>query len=187
MTNKPTKRGTAHVARPLELKDLHAKPEMAAMYGEFLNKVNADPNPQWIKTNQGVRYIPIERVEWLLRTIYQRWEWQVIDYKVVANSICVHGRLRVQEPVTLEWIEMDGLGAVPIQVRSGSSPADFTAIIPNAIQKNLPAAESFALKDAAEKLGRVFGSNINRKDDAQFKSVYTNHAPWVEPTEEAAQ
>ena len=175
-TTTPAKREQTAAARPVQLKDLHAKPELAALHGEFLNKLNAAPNPNWIKTNQGVKYIPIERIEHLLRTIYQRWEWQVMDYKVIANSICVHGRLRVQEPTTLEWIEMDGLGAVPIQVKSGSNPTAFDAIIPNAVQKNLPAAESFALKDAAEKLGKVFGGDLNRKDEIAFRSVY---AEWV--------
>ena len=164
------------LAKRTSLPSLHKSPEMAATHGEFLNKLNTPPDPSWIKTNQGVKYLPIERVEHLLRTIYQRWEWQVMDFKVIANSICVHGRLRVQEPTTLEWIEMDGLGAVPIQVSKGSNPTAFDAIIPNAVQKNLPAAESFALKDAADKLGKVFGGDLNRKDEIAFRSVY---AEWV--------
>ena len=100
-----------------------------------------------------------------------------MDFKVIATTPSAYTVvLRVQEPTTLEWIEMDGLGAVPIQVAKGSNPMAFDAIIPNAVQKNLPAAESFALKDAAEKLGKVFGSDLNRKDEIAFRSVY---AEWV--------
>ena len=81
---------------------------------------------------------------------------------------------------------MDGsvLRAVPIQVKSCSNPTAFDAIIPNAVQKNLPAAESFALKDAAEKLGKVFGGDLNRKDEIAFKSVY---ADWVNEGKEDGQ
>lgn len=155
---------------------LHKDPDKAADYGAFLEKLNAPPRPEWIKTNQGVKYLPIERVEHLLRTIYQRWEVAVVGYCVIANAITVHVRLRVQDPVYGEWIEQDGLGAVPIQVKSGSSPTSFEAIVPNAIQKNLPAAESLAIKDAAEKLGKVFGSDINRKDEIAYRSIYADWA-----------
>jgi len=36
----------------------------------------------------------------------------------------------------------------------------------------LPAAESFAIKDAAEKIGRLFGKDLNRKDVAGFTPSY---------------
>lgn len=170
--------------RSRSLPQLHKDPERAAEYGAFLEKLNTAPKPEWVKTNQGVKYLPIERVENLLRTIYQRWEVGVVDFKVVANAICVHVRLRVQDPVYGEWIEQDGLGAVPIQVKSGSSPTAFDSIVPNAIQKNLPAAESLAIKDAAEKLGKVFGSDLNRRDEIAFHSVY---ADWANANAEEQQ
>jgi len=37
--------------------------------------------------------------------------------------------------------------------------------------KALPAAESYAIKDAAEKLGQIFGSNLNRKDTVQTDTI----------------
>ena len=60
------------LAKRTSLPSLHKSPEMAATHGEFLNKLNTPPDPSWIKTNQGVKYLPIERIEHLLRTIYQR-------------------------------------------------------------------------------------------------------------------
>lgn len=146
--------------------------------GFFQQTINAEPPQQWVKNHpmiKNYKYIPIETVEYLLRSIFQSWEWTVIDFKVIANAITVHGRLRVQHPVTGEWVSYDGLGAVDIQTSKGSSPTDFSAIVHGAIQKNLPAAESFALKDAAEKLGKLFGGSLNRSHEEQ-KPFYSPYA-----------
>ena len=146
--------------------------------GYFQETINCEPPQSWVKSHPAIknyRYIPIDIVEYLLRSIFQSWEWSVVDYKVIANAITVHGRLRVQHPVTGEWLSYDGLGAVDVQLKSGSNPTDFTSIVHGAIQKNLPAAESYALKDAAEKLGKLFGGSLNRADDnnGSFKSPYS--------------
>ena len=34
-----------------------------------------------------------------------------------------------------------------------------------------PSAESFAIKDAAEKLGKIFGKDLNRKDAMAYDSL----------------
>ena len=46
--------------------------------------------------------------------------------------------------------------------------------------KNLPAAESYALKDAAEKIGTIFGGDLNRKDEINFQSPYSR---WKDENE----
>lgn len=142
---------------------------------EFQKVVNSQPPQTWIKAHpfiKGYNYIPIDCVEYLLRSIFQYWEWKVNDFKVIANAIAVHGTLRIQHPVSGEWLSYDGLGAVDIQLKSGSNPTDFSAITAGAIQKNLPAAESFALKDAAEKIGTLFGGSLNRKDSNGWNTPY---------------
>jgi len=48
--------------------------------------------------------------------------------------------------------------------------------------KALPAAESYAIKDAAEKLGIFFGKNLNRKDTVGFSGAYSKE--YVAPTED---
>ena len=68
---------------------------------------------------------------------------------------------------------LDGLGAAPIQTKSGASPVDHSAVLTDAVMKALPAAESYALKDAADKLGKLFGSDLGRKDSAEFKPQYS--------------
>ena len=161
--------------RKTTIADLVINKEQSEKMASFQAMINQAPPKEWIKDHpfiKGYKYLPIERVESMLRSVFQKWEWKVNDYRVIANSITVHGTLRVLEPVTNEWLSYDGLGAVDIQMKSGSTSFDFSNIVSGAIQKNLPAAESYALKDAAEKLGTIFGGNLNRKDEINFKSPY---------------
>jgi hypothetical protein len=37
--------------------------------------------------------------------------------------------------------------------------------------KAAPAAESYAVKDAAEKIGKIFGKDLNRKDEIIYDSL----------------
>ena len=51
-----------------------------------------------------------------------------------------------------------------MQTDKDAGAVDFNKIKSSAVQTAAPAAESFAIKDAAEKLGRLFGKDLNRKD-----------------------
>jgi hypothetical protein len=42
-----------------------------------------------------------------------------------------------------------------------------------AIQLWLPAAKSFAIKDAIEHIGRVFGRDLSRKDSLEYSETFT--------------
>jgi len=164
----------------IQLIDLVGDKEKFRDVGIIQETINRNPPDSWVKDHpmiRGYKYIPIDTVEYLLRSIFQAWEWKVNDFRVIANAIAVHGTLRVKHPVTEEWLSYDGLGAVDIQLKSGSNPTDFSSIVHGAIQKNLPSAESFALKDAAEKIGRLFGGSLNRAEEITFKSPYSR---WTE-------
>jgi hypothetical protein len=155
--------------------------ELKSKFDQFQELINKKPQEKWIKKHPFIKeyyYLPIAEVENLIRTIFQEWEWKVNDFKVIANAICVHGTLKVKHPVTNQWYCYDGLGAVDIQTAKGSNPTDFNSIVSGAIQKNLPAAESFALKDAAEKLGELFGASLNRKDVVQMNNIYNTQTRW---------
>lgn len=153
----------------------HFDAELVSKYGKMNKLLNNEPKQDWVKEHpfaKGVKYIPIERVENLLREIYGVFEVKVNDYKVIANSVTVHITLTVTDPISGNKINQDGLGAMPIQLDANSNPTDFTKIKSNAIMLALPSAESYALKDAAEKLGRLFGSDLNRKETVIFKNIY---------------
>jgi hypothetical protein len=158
------------------LSELHHAPELA-FKNDQLNLLLNQPVPtQWIKEHpfaKNVKYIPIDKVEFLLTRIFQKWEVKVNNYSQLFNSVAVHITLRVLNPITGEWVSQDGLGAVGVQTDAGATAADLSKIKADAIMKALPAAESYAIKDAAEKLGEIFGKNLNRKDVAPFTTSYT--------------
>lgn len=154
------------VRRLPDVKNLYANIELAAKNNELNILVNQNPKKQWIKTNpfaNDSKYIPIHVVEYLLTSIFTKWRVEVKDYKVIANSIGVCVRLHYLDPITGEWDWQDGLGAAPIQTAAGK-PISMEYVNYAAVQMSLPAAESFAFKDAAEKIGKLFGKDLNRKD-----------------------
>lgn len=133
--------------------------------------LNAKPKKEWVKDHpfvKNLKYLPIERVEYLLTMIFTKWRVEVREVKLIANSIHVTVRLFVLDPLTGEWDWQDGVGAMPIQVSKGSGATEFDKMNSSAVQIGLPAAESFAVKDAAEKFGRIFGKDLNRKDNITY-------------------
>lgn len=142
--------------------------------------LNQKPSKKWLKVHKGVSYQPIDRVKNNLITIFQDYDWSIKDVRVVANSILVYGTLTVTNPVTGRDRKVDGVGAWPIQLKSGSKPMQIENIIQDAIQKNAPAAESLALKSAAAKLGKIFS---NGDTDVEFAPIYST-APEVSKEEE---
>ena len=69
--------------------------------------------------------------------------------------------MRVFNPIAGGWLSYPGVGAVPIELKGGSDPTDFSQINPKALHKNVPAALSFAISNAAKKIGKLFGSHLN--------------------------
>ena len=135
--------------------------------------LNAQPPDNWVKTHPvtNMKYIPVERVEYLLTRIFGRWKLEVKESDVKANSMQVIVRLHYIDPVTGEWDWQDGIGASPLQTNKGSGAIDFNQIKSAAVQMAAPAAESYALKDAAEKLGKIFGKDLNRKDEINYSNL----------------
>jgi len=165
------------------LQELHHD-ELTAFKNDQFNLLLNQPVPEaWVKDHpfaKGVKYLPIDKVEFLLTRIFQQWKVEVINYAALFNSVSVHVRLHLLHPLTGEWFYHDGLGAVGVQTDKGASASDISAIKQDAIMKALPAAESYAIKDAAEKLGIFFGKNLNRKDTVGFAGAYSKQEE--EPT-----
>jgi hypothetical protein len=141
--------------------------------------LNQPPQEQWLKDHPTakkeviingqkqrvpIKYIPIERIEWLLTNIFVRWKVEIKWSKLVANSVEVAVRLHVYDHILEDWSWQDGIGAQPLQTDQGAGATDFDKIKSNAVQIALPAAESYAVKDAAEKLGKLFGKDVNRAE-----------------------
>ncbi|ATW62222.1 hypothetical protein CQ476_21 [TM7 phage DolZOral124_53_65] len=142
---------------------------------KYLSIVNSNPPASFVKnhpTAKGVQYIPIDKIEWLLTRLYQKWHVEIIREGTMFNSVYVTIRLHYYNPVSEEWEQQEGVGAVGMQTAKGAKATDMTEILGDAVMKGLPAAEAYAIKDAAEKIGRLFGKDLNRKDTYGFAPAY---------------
>lgn len=151
---------------------------------EYLNN---SPPSTWIKEHpfaKGVSYVPIDKTEVLLDSIFQDWEVEIKSVAQLAQSICAIVRLHYRDPVTNEWKFHDGVGAVPLKTDKGASAADLSKIKSDAVATGAPAAVSFAIKDAADHIGKIFGRDLNRKDTVSLAGFYKNTNEKQEPNED---
>jgi len=187
--NKPDintlKQEVAKIGQPTKLPTIAeiyaASEDMPTLQKDSVIQVllNNQPHNDWLKDHPTakkeitvgdkkikvpIKYIPIERIEWLLTNVFVRWRVEIKRSYLLANSVVVEVRLHYYDHVIEEWNWQDGIGAQPLQTDQGSGATDFNKIKSNAVQIAAPAAESYAVKDAAEKIGRLFGKDMNRSE-----------------------
>lgn len=153
------------------IQDLYSDKSLAVKQNQLNIILNSEPKPEWVKTHpfvKNLKYLPIERVEYLLTMIFQKWRVEVKEVKLLANSVITTVRVHVLDPISGEWDYQDGIGAMPIQIAKGSGALEFDKMNNSAIQIGAPASESYAIKDAVEKFGRIFGKDLNRKDTIAY-------------------
>jgi len=141
--------------------------------------LNQQPPANWLKSNPMVpalKYLPIERVEYLLTRLFFQWKVEIKETKLIGNSVVITVRLHYFNPVLDEWEWQDGVGASPLQTDSGKGAIDFNFLKNSAVMMAAPAAKSYAVKDAAEQIGAIFGKNLNRADKANYDTLATNPA-----------
>ena len=140
-----------------------------------LNKLlNCPPPNEWTKKHpfaKNVRYIPIERIESLLTILFIRWHVEIRQVQTIANSVVVTVRLYYQDVLSNDELWQDGVGAAPIQTDSGAGAMEWDKTKSDAVMKSVPAAESYAVKDAAEKIGKIFGKDLNRADQILYDEL----------------
>lgn len=173
-----------------KLDDLYAVRDVAKKDNTLNIILNAAPKSEWIRDHPmapGVRYIPIEIVEYLLTNIFLKWRVEIRKSELIANSIVVTVRLHVKDPTTGEWDFQDGIGASPVQTEKGSGATDFTKVKTNAVTLAAPSAESFAFKDAAEKFGKLFGKDINRKNGMHYGALFERDLQKTDLSEFSAE
>lgn len=167
-----------------QLADLHHDVEVAFKNDQLKLLLNQPPHKKWVKQHPMVKtkndqgqtvpasYLPIDKVEFLLDRIFQDWKVEVLREGQLFNSIYCTIRLHYKDPVSGEWKFHDGVGAKSVQTDSGFSAADLAHIKDAAVMMALPSAKSYAIKDAAEHLGKLFGKDLNRRDTVEFKGSY---------------
>lgn len=135
--------------------------------------LNHNPPENWVKTHpfiKGHKYLPIDKIEYLLRSIFKgRYKIEVKSSGVAFNGVKVEVRVHYKDLVSGEWLWHDGIGACELQTKKGTSPSDFANINSGAVSMAFPIAKTLAIKDACDHFGKLFGSDLNRKDVIPYK------------------
>lgn len=150
----------------------------------FTMLLNKAPQKEKIQTHEGYQYLPISVVEKELdKLFFGLVQYECLSYNQIFNEIACHARIKVFHPVIQQWINYDGLGSAVIQQDKDTKVSDFGIFKKqNALQLALPKAYAEAIKNAAKKIGKRFGADINRK----FEDIYEPMvAKSVQPVAEA--
>lgn len=136
--------------------------------------LNAAPFEKWVKDHpfvKGHRYLPIDKVEYLLKKLFKRYRIEVLKTASIFNAIEVTVRVHYIDPITKEWDFQDGVGAQELQTTkdSGVLKPDFSNVNKGAVTMALPIAKTLAVKDACDHIGVIFGANLNRRDTLSYE------------------
>lgn len=129
--------------------------------------LNQEPPKKWVKEHpyvKGHKYLPIDKIEYLLRKIFKKSRIEVLRENQFFNGVSVTVRVWYKDVLSNEWDWNDGIGAIHLQTKKGSSPADLNNINNGALSMALPLAKTLAVKDACDHLGKLFGADLNRRD-----------------------
>jgi|ERR1035437_341078 hypothetical protein len=166
--------------------ELHYDADLAFKNDEFKSLLNKQPPESWTKKNamaNNAKYLPIDKIEFLLDSIFQDWKIEVLREGAIFNSVYVTVRVHYLHPIINEWRFHDGIGAKDLQVDSGTK-LSIQTIKSAAVQMALPSAKSYAIKDACDHLGKLFGRDLNRKDSLDFVGAYGKPSPPEDQSQE---
>lgn len=175
-----------------KVKDLYNDIQVAQKNDAFTALMNQPPNPKWVKEHpfiRGYKYLPIERIEYLLKSIFKRYRIEITGQGQSFNGVWVTVRVHYLNPISGDWDFHDGIGASQLQTAKGQSPADLANINNGALSMAYPMAKTIAIKDAADHFGKLFGSDLNRKDVINYELDLTlieltpEHPNWIKVKE----
>jgi len=163
-------------------------------HDRLLQLLNKKAHGSWIKSHetlnvkvngksQKLQYMPIDKVKYVLTRLFGLyWKDEIVSITVGFNSIIVQVRLHYCIPGTNIWLNKDGIGAVGVQTNAGAAAGSLSEIKADGVMKAAPAAASYALSNAAEKLGKIFGADLNKNDYLDFTgTVYDQVATGAPP------
>lgn len=134
--------------------------------------LNQPPPQKWLKKQEGVWHLPIDKVKFLLTKIFINWYEEIKNVTIIANSVTVIITLHYQNPITGNWEKTDGIGAAPINTKKGAGAMDWNNIVHDSVHKCVGSASSFATKNAAKKIGRIFGSELMTDDKINYNTLH---------------
>lgn len=154
------------------LAELVLDPMEAFKHDQLNLLLNQNPPENWVKTHpyiKGYKYLPIDKVEHLLKKIFKRYRIEITGQGSSFNGVWVTVRVHYLNPVSGDWDYNDGIGASQLQTAKGTSPADLININNRALSMAFPIAKTVAVKDACDHFGKLFGADLNRKDVVEFQ------------------
>lgn len=155
-----------------KINDLYSDKLTTQKNDAFVTLMNQQPKAEWIKVHpfiKNYKYLPIERIEFLLKTIFKSYRIEVLREGQSFNGVYVVVRVHYLHPLTGLWEFHDGIGASQLQTAKGTSPADLNNINNGALSMAFPMAKTIAIKDACDHFGNLFGADLNRKDVISYE------------------
>lgn len=160
----------------------------------FKNFINRTPPANWLKAHpmakrkvEGItmptEYLPIERLTWMVRHVFESYSVEVKQVQLILNSVQVTVCVTMEDCFGIIH-KQDGIGAAGIQMDAGASITELSKVKLSGVQMAAPAAMTFAEKDAIERIGKLFGSDINRQDILNYELQENNAEPKYTPLEE---
>ena len=156
------------------IQDLHESNSIASYKNDQLNLLlNQEPKKEWVKDHpyiKGHKYVPIDKVEFMLRKIFKKYQIEITGQGTSFNGVWVSVRVHYYHPIEETMMYHDGIGAIQLQVAKGTSPADLSNINNGALSMAYPIAKTLAIKDACDMFGKLFGADLNKRDTMPFTS-----------------
>lgn len=175
-----------------KIQDLYSDKIQVQKSDVFVTLMNQPPKEAWVKIHpyiKNYKYLPIERVEYLLKTIFKRYKIEIMREGTSFNGVYVVVRVHFFNPISEEWSFHDGIGACQLQTKKDTSVTDMININNGALQMAFPIAKTIAIKDACDHFGKLFGSDLNRKDHINYSLDLTlieltpDHPNWSKAKE----
>lgn len=144
---------------------------------ELQKLLENEPPKEWLREHptaknekgEPVLYLPIDKIDQLLADIYAGSWTEITNTSLTQNSISITLRLFVVNPERMKVEHVDGIGAASSRV---------------GIEAAAPIAESLAKKNAAKKLGRLFGRDLSREfEGVEKKGVVSENKDEEEKTQ----
>ncbi|MNK92973.1 hypothetical protein D3C87_1131150 [compost metagenome] len=159
-------------------KDLFDDPEElkhVVRLNAFQSILNQQPSQDKIKqTDDGYNYIPIATVEKeLSECFFGLVQYTIISQQLIYNEWETHSRIRVFHPIQKCWLEYDGVGTGMIEIKGKSTTKDFFSIKKiDGSKLAVPSSYAESVKNAAKKIGKRFGADVNRIIEENTKGVF---------------
>ena len=165
------------------IEELTEEKELTGRLNQLNILLNHPPPTKWLKEHPTAKkknekgdfvpilYLPIEKVEYLLTKIFVSWRVEVLKVQQIGNAVVVTVRVYYKDPVTGLEKWTDGVGAAVLITKKGAGAIDFNQLVSSAVMTATPAAKSYAIKDAVEVLGKLFGKDLNRSDEMSYDSL----------------